>query len=68
MGDVERLILASQVQIEIIDPRHVYARYSLRSYFEELGQRFDAAFDSAQNISASDEETTLANGQITISF
>lgn len=29
------------VQVEIIDPRSVEARYCLRSYFEELGRRFD---------------------------
>jgi DNA-binding MarR family transcriptional regulator len=41
MADVERLILASQVRVEIIDPRDIDARYCLRSYFEELGHRFD---------------------------
>ena len=40
MADVERLILASQVRVEIIDPRDIDARYCLRAYFEELGHRF----------------------------
>jgi DNA-binding MarR family transcriptional regulator len=62
MADVERLMLASQVRIEIIDPRDIDARYCLRSYFEELGRRFDTGFDPAQSISASDEEMTLPNG------
>ena len=66
MADVERLIVLSQVQIEIIDPRHVDARYCLQSYFEELGQRFDAGFDPAQSISASDEEMTLPNGLLLV--
>jgi ribosomal protein S18 acetylase RimI-like enzyme len=66
MVDVERPILASQVQLEITDPRDVHARYCLRSYFEELGQRFDAGFDSAQSISASDEEMTLPNGLLLV--
>jgi DNA-binding MarR family transcriptional regulator/GNAT superfamily N-acetyltransferase len=66
MVDVERLILASQVQVEIIDPRDVDARYCLRSYFEELGQRFDTGFDPAQSISASDEEMTLPNGLLLV--
>ncbi len=43
----------------IIDPRDIDARYCLRSYFEELGHRFDTGFDPAQSISASDEEMTL---------
>jgi DNA-binding MarR family transcriptional regulator/N-acetylglutamate synthase-like GNAT family acetyltransferase len=66
MVDVERLILASQVQVEIIDPRNVDAQYCLRSYFEELGQRFDSGFDPAQSISASDEEMTLPNGLLLV--
>jgi GNAT superfamily N-acetyltransferase len=66
MSDVERLILASQVRIEIIDPRNIDARYCLRSYFEELGHRFDTGFDPAQSISASDEEMTLPNGLLLV--
>jgi GNAT superfamily N-acetyltransferase len=66
MVDVERLTLASQVQIKIIDPPNVDARYCLRSYFEELGQRFDTGFDPAQSISASDEEMTLPNGLLLV--
>ncbi|MGO1069001.1 GNAT family N-acetyltransferase [Lysobacter sp. CA199] len=66
MTDVERLILASQVRIEITDPRDLDARYCLRSYFEELGRRFDTGFDPAQSIPASDEEMTSPNGLLLI--
>jgi DNA-binding MarR family transcriptional regulator/GNAT superfamily N-acetyltransferase len=66
MADVERLILASQVRVEIIDPRDAAARYCLRSYFEELCHRFDTGFDPAQSISASDEEMTLPNGLLLV--
>ncbi len=66
MADVDRRILASRVRVEIIDPRDIDARYCLRSYFEELGHRFDAGFDPAQSISASDEEMTLPNGLLLI--
>ena len=66
MADVERLIVASQVRIEIIDPRDIEARYCLRSYFDELGHRFDTGFDPAQSISASDEEMTLPNGLLLV--
>jgi GNAT superfamily N-acetyltransferase len=68
MAYVERLALASQVQIEIIDPRSIDARYCLRSYFEELGRRFDAGFDPAQSISASDEEMTLPSGLLLVAY
>ena len=50
MADVERLILASQVRVRIIDPRDIDARYCLRSYFEELDRRFDTGFDPAQSL------------------
>ena len=66
MADVDRLILASRVQVEIIDPRDIDARYCLRSYFEELGHRFDTGFDPARSISASDEEMTLPNGLLLV--
>lgn len=66
MAEVERLLLASQVRIEITDPRAPDARYCLRSYFEELGRRFDTGFDPVQSISASDEEMTLPNGLILV--
>lgn len=66
MTDVERLILASQVRIEITDPRDADARHCLRSYFEELGRRFDTGFDPAQSISASDSEMTLPNGLLLV--
>ena len=66
MGDAERLILASQVQIDICDPRAVDARYCLRWYFDELAQRFDTGFDPAQSISASDEEMTLPKGLLLV--
>jgi|SRR5215471_5432464 len=66
MADVDRLKLASRVRIEITDPRDLDARYCLRSYFEELGRRFDTGFDPAQSISASDEEMTLPNGLLLV--
>jgi hypothetical protein len=58
--------VTQEAQIEIIDPCHADARYCLRSYFEELGQRFDTGFDPAQSISASDEEMTLPNGLLLV--
>jgi DNA-binding MarR family transcriptional regulator/GNAT superfamily N-acetyltransferase len=66
MTEVERLLLASQVRIEIMAPRDPDARYCLRSYVEELGQRFDTGFDPAQSISASDAEMTLPNGLLLV--
>ncbi len=66
MTDVERLFLVSQVRVEPRDPRDPDARYCLRSYFEELGQRFEGGFDPSQSISASDEEMTPPNGLLLV--
>jgi DNA-binding MarR family transcriptional regulator/GNAT superfamily N-acetyltransferase len=66
MADVARLMLASQVQIAITDPGAPTARYCLRSYFEELGQRFDGGFDPRQSISATDDEMTLPDGLLLV--
>jgi DNA-binding MarR family transcriptional regulator/GNAT superfamily N-acetyltransferase len=66
MTEVERLLLASQIRIEITDPRDPDARYCLRSYVEELGRRFDTGFDPARSISASDREMTLPNGLLLV--
>ena len=66
MADAEKLVVASQVRVEIIDPRDIDARYCLRSYFEELDHRFDTGFDPAQSISASDEEMTLPHGLLLV--
>jgi GNAT superfamily N-acetyltransferase len=62
----QRLLQASQVRIEITDPRDPGARDCLRSYFEELGRRFDGGFDPAQSISASDDEMTPPNGLLLV--
>ncbi|MEU4672997.1 GNAT family N-acetyltransferase [Amycolatopsis sp. NPDC023774] len=66
MADVEKLVVASLVRIEIIDPRSPDARYCLRSYFEELGRRFEAGFDPAQSISAGNDEMTLPSGLLLV--
>lgn len=66
MAEVVKLVIAALVRIEITDPRDPDARYCLRSYFEELGQRFDAGFDPSQSISASDEEMTLPSGLLLV--
>lgn len=66
MTEVGRLLLASQVRIEITDPRRPEARYCLRSYVEELGRRFATGFDPARSIPASDEEMTLPKGLLLV--
>jgi len=58
MAEVERLLVASMIQVSTCDPRHPDARWCLQSYFDELARRFDVGFDPARSISADDEELT----------
>jgi GNAT superfamily N-acetyltransferase len=66
MAEGERLLIASQVGIEITDPRDPDARYCLRSYFEELARRFEGGFDPGRSIPASDAEMTPPDGLLLI--
>jgi DNA-binding MarR family transcriptional regulator len=59
MGEVERLLVASMVEVAVTDPRHPDAQYCLRSFFDELAARFDDGFDHALSLSATSDELTL---------
>jgi DNA-binding MarR family transcriptional regulator/GNAT superfamily N-acetyltransferase len=54
MAEVERLFVASQVHIEVVDPTHPHARHCMRAYFAELAQRFDNGFDPARSLPVDD--------------
>lgn len=62
MAEVERLMVASMVRIEVTDPRIPDARACLRAYFTELGERFDTGYDPEQDLTATDEEMTPPAG------
>jgi GNAT superfamily N-acetyltransferase/DNA-binding MarR family transcriptional regulator len=62
MAEVERLLLASAVQVTVRDPRHPDARRAVRAYVAELSDRFEGGFDPALSISADDEELTPPAG------
>ncbi|MEJ1107100.1 MULTISPECIES: GNAT family N-acetyltransferase [unclassified Kribbella] len=64
MGDVTRLLTASMVEVSIVDPRQPDAQYCLRSYLDELGERFD--FDHTRSISADNAELTLPAGLLLV--
>src|SRR5690349_17612474 len=53
MAQVERLLIASLVQIGDADPTSPDAIWCFEQYFAELGERFEAGFDPALSISAS---------------
>src|SRR5712691_11721879 len=52
MAEVERLLTAALVEIDVIDPAHSDAQLCVREYFAELGRRFDMGFDPALSIPA----------------
>lgn len=62
MAEVEQLLTASAVRVEVTDPRDPGARSCMAAYFAELSERFDAGFDPAQSISADDAELTPPAG------
>ena len=62
MAEVERLLLASAVQVAVCDPRHPNARQAVRAYVAELSDRFEGGWDPALSISAADEELTPPAG------
>jgi len=52
MGEVQRLLTASLVQLSVEDPTSADARLCLDSYFSELSTRFSDGFDVSRSISA----------------
>jgi DNA-binding MarR family transcriptional regulator/GNAT superfamily N-acetyltransferase len=50
MAEVERLLTASMVCLEELDPEHPDAAHCLRSYTAELGELFDGGFDPANSL------------------
>jgi ribosomal protein S18 acetylase RimI-like enzyme len=66
MAEVERLLMASMIQVGACDPRQPGARWCLESYFSELARRFDRGFDPARSISADDAELTPPAGLLLV--
>ena len=62
MAEVERLLMASAIQVGVADPRDSSARACMRAYFEELSRRFEYGFDPARSNSADDEELSPPAG------
>jgi DNA-binding MarR family transcriptional regulator/GNAT superfamily N-acetyltransferase len=56
MAEVERLLTAALVDIDVVDPATREARLCVQAYFAELGRRFDMGFDPALSIPAELEE------------
>ncbi|MEU8917827.1 helix-turn-helix domain-containing GNAT family N-acetyltransferase [Streptomyces nigrescens] len=50
MAEVDQLLTAATVTLDIVDPDHPDAQHCLRSYFTELRARFDTGFDPARSL------------------
>ena len=66
MAQVERLLIASMVQITVADPSSQDARWCIEQYFTELGQRFETGFDPTLGISAHAHELVPPAGLLLV--
>ena len=64
--EVERLLMASMVTLDVEDPTTPAARFCFGQYFAELDLRFDSGFEPARSISANAEELTPPAGLLVI--
>jgi DNA-binding MarR family transcriptional regulator len=55
MAEVERLLTASLVRVEEVDPEDPRARYCLERYMAEIDARFAAGFDPGRSLPAEPE-------------
>jgi DNA-binding MarR family transcriptional regulator/GNAT superfamily N-acetyltransferase len=68
MAEVERLLTAGLVRIEVVDPESPAASYCLGEYYAELGRRFDDGFDHAVSLAATPEQLRLPVGLVVVAF
>ncbi|MBO0778012.1 MAG: bifunctional helix-turn-helix transcriptional regulator/GNAT family N-acetyltransferase [Ktedonobacteraceae bacterium] len=66
MAQVERLLIASMVQITVADPTGQDARWCFERYFAELGERFETGFDPTLSISAHAHELVPPDGLLLV--
>jgi DNA-binding MarR family transcriptional regulator/GNAT superfamily N-acetyltransferase len=66
MEQVERLLIASMVQITVADPTSQDARWCIEQYFTELDKRFETGFDHTLGISAHAYELTPPSGLLLV--
>jgi len=60
MAEVERLLIASTVEVRECNPRHRDARFCLQTYYSELAVRFHEGYDPAVSPVADAEMTPPA--------
>ncbi len=66
MAEVERLLRASLMEIEIADPASEDVRACVDRYFAELAERFEGGFDPAQALQITPAELKPPNGLVLV--
>jgi DNA-binding MarR family transcriptional regulator/GNAT superfamily N-acetyltransferase len=68
MGEVERLLTAGLVRIDVVDPESPAAVYCLGEYYGEIGRRFEGGFDHTISLAATPEQLRLPAGLFVVAF
>jgi len=62
MAEVERLMRAAAVSVEVVDPADADARACIKAYLAELAERFESGFDTTRGPSADPGELVPPSG------
>jgi DNA-binding MarR family transcriptional regulator/GNAT superfamily N-acetyltransferase len=68
MGEVERLLTAGLVRIDVVDPESAAALFCLGEYYAEIGRRFEGGFDHTISLAATPEQLRLPAGLFVVAF
>ena len=69
MGEVERLLTASLVELKVVDPEHPDARHCLRAYFAELARRAQPdGLDPGNSIPVDPDAVRAPNGVMLVAY
>ncbi len=68
MDEVRRLLLASLVRIDRMDPGSREARWCIERYYAELDRRFERGFDPSASIPADDAELVPPRGAFVVAL
>jgi DNA-binding MarR family transcriptional regulator/GNAT superfamily N-acetyltransferase len=66
MADVERLLTAGTVALDVLDPAHPHARHCQAAYVAELDRRFESGFDPGRSLPAEDDALRLPAGLLLV--
>jgi DNA-binding MarR family transcriptional regulator/GNAT superfamily N-acetyltransferase len=66
MAQVERLLLASSITIDVEDPASDDARWCIQQYMTELADRFESGFDPARSTRVEVEDLTPPAGLLLV--